>query len=65
MIADAPFDIANGHWQPKRGQAKLIQTIGKLICGAFATVSIVTTLGTVATLIFKAIAFTKSRSLGV
>ena len=39
MIADAPFDIATGHWQPKRGQTKLIQTIVKPICGTFAAVS--------------------------
>ncbi|MEM9089021.1 MAG: phosphate ABC transporter permease subunit PstC [Cyanobacteria bacterium P01_F01_bin.53] len=57
MTADAPFDTAPGIWQPKRGRAKLIQTIVKIICGAFAAISIFTTLGIVATLIFEAIAF--------
>ena len=59
MTADAPFDIATGEWQPKRGRAKLVQTIVKVICGAFAAVSIVTTLGIVGTLIFEAIEFLK------
>ena len=57
MTADAPFDIATGEWRPKRGQAKLIQLIIKVICGAFAAISIFTTLGIVGTLIFEAIAF--------
>lgn len=57
MTADAPFDIATGEWRPKRGRAKLVQSIVRIVCGAFAAISIVTTLGIVATLIFEAIAF--------
>ena len=57
MTADAPFDIATGEWRPKRGRAKLVQAIVRIVCGAFAAISIVTTLGIVATLIFEAIAF--------
>ena len=57
MTADAPFDIATGEWQPKRSRAKLIQAIIKFICGAFAAISIVTTLGIIATLIFEAFEF--------
>ena len=57
MTADAPFDIATGDWRPKRGQAKLTQSIVKFICGAFAAISIVTTIGIVLTLVFEAIAF--------
>lgn len=57
MTAEAPFDIATGEWRPQRGRAKLIQLIIKIICGAFAAISIFTTLGIVGTLIFEAIAF--------
>ncbi len=57
MTADAPFDIAAGDWKPKRDRAKLIQSIVKFICGAFAAVSVLTTLGIVATLVFEAYEF--------
>ncbi len=57
MTADAPLDIATGNWQPKRDRAKLIQAVVKFICGAFAAISIFTTLGIVGTLVFEAIAF--------
>ncbi len=57
MTAEAPFDIATGAWRPQRGRAKLIQLIIKIICGSFAAISIVTTLGIVGTLVFEAIAF--------
>jgi len=57
MTADAPFDIATGNWAPKRGRAKLIQSIVKLICGSFAAISILTTLGILGTLVFEAIEF--------
>ena len=57
MTADTPFDIATGSWKPKRGRANLIQAIVKLVCGAFAAISVFTTIGIVATLIFEAIAF--------
>lgn len=57
MTADAPFDIATGEWQPKRDRAKLIQAIVRFICGAFAAVSVLTTLGIIATLVFEAFEF--------
>ena len=63
MTADAPFDIATGEWKPKRDRARLIQTIVKVICGAFAAVSVVTTLGIVATLVFEAYEFLQEVSL--
>ena len=63
MTADAPFDIATGEWKPQRGRARLIQTIVKVICGAFAAVSVVTTLGIVATLVFEAYEFLQEVSL--
>ena len=57
MTADAPFNIATGEWKPKRARANLIQSIVRLVCGAFAAVSVVTTLGIVATLVFEAYEF--------
>jgi phosphate transport system permease protein len=57
MIADDPSDVALGTWQPKRNRARIIQAVVKFICGAFAAISIVTTLGIIGTLIFEAIAF--------
>lgn len=44
-------------WRPNRDRSRLIQAIVKTICGAFAAVSIVTTLGIVATLFFETILF--------
>ncbi|MGB3291560.1 MAG: phosphate ABC transporter permease subunit PstC [Phormidesmis sp.] len=63
MTVDAPFDIATGEWKPKRDRAKLIQSIVRFICGAFAAVSVVTTLGIVATLVFEAYEFLQEVSL--
>ena len=57
MTAADPFNIATGEWKPQRDRAKLIQTIVKIICGSFAAISIVTTIGIVLTLIFEAFAF--------
>lgn len=57
MTADAPFDIATGDWKPKRDRARLIQSIIRFICGAFAAVSVLTTLGIIATLVFEAYEF--------
>ncbi len=57
MTADAPFDIATGDWRPKRDRARLIQSIIRFICGAFAAVSVLTTLGIISTLIFQAFEF--------
>lgn len=57
MTAADSFDVATGDWKPNRQRAKIVQAIVKFICGAFAAISIVTTLGIVGTLIFEAIAF--------
>ncbi|NJM96275.1 MAG: phosphate ABC transporter permease subunit PstC [Phormidesmis sp. RL_2_1] len=57
MTANAPIDIATGSWQPKRNRAKIIQSVVKLITGAFAAISIITTVGILATLIFEAYEF--------
>ena len=58
MTAEIPInDIAPGAWRPNRDRAQLIQTIVKGICGAFATISIVTTIGIIGTLIFETVAF--------
>ncbi len=57
MTAEAPFDSTTGNWRPQRGRAKLVQLIIKIICGAFAGISIITTLGILLTLVFEAIAF--------
>ncbi len=63
MTARVPLNIATGEWAPKRGRAKLIQAIIKLICGAFAAISIVTTIGIVLTLVFETAAFFQEVSL--
>ena len=57
MTAELPSQNISGVWQPKRDQAKLVQSIVKLICGAFATVSILTTFGIILTLVFETFAF--------
>lgn len=59
MTANVTGDIAPGSWNPKRDRAKTIQTIVKIICGAFAAISIFTTIGILATLIFETIEFFK------
>lgn len=50
-------DIAPGSWSPKRDRAKTVQTTIKVITGAFAAISIFTTLGIILTLIFETFAF--------
>jgi phosphate transport system permease protein len=57
MTAELPVDIAPGAWSPNRSRSQLVQAIVKIIFGAFAAISILTTLGIVATLIFETIAF--------
>lgn len=44
-------------WKPNRQRSDLIQLIVKIICGAFAFVSVLTTLGIVLTLIFETFEF--------
>lgn len=50
-------------WKPNRSASKLSQRIIILICGAFALVSVATTIGIVATLIFEAIEFFRQVSM--
>lgn len=59
MTADPPVDVAPGVWKPKRGRAKIIQLIVKIIFGLFAGISILTTLGILGTLVVEAIEFLK------
>jgi len=64
MTANTTGDIAPGNWNPKRGRAKTIQTIVKIIFGGFAAISIVTTIGILGTLIFETIAFFQEVPIG-
>ncbi|MEL7143435.1 MAG: phosphate ABC transporter permease subunit PstC [Cyanobacteria bacterium J06554_11] len=57
MTANITGDIAPGSWNPARDRAKLIQNIVKTIFGAFAAISIFTTIGIIGTLIFETVAF--------
>ncbi len=57
MTVQSPSTPSQSLWRPNRDRSRLIQTIVKCICGAFAAVSIVTTLGIVATLLFETITF--------
>jgi phosphate transport system permease protein len=57
MTTASPVSTKTSDWQPKRGSAKIIQAIVKTICGAFAAISVITTVGIVGVLIFEAIAF--------
>ncbi|MGD1900321.1 MAG: phosphate ABC transporter permease subunit PstC [Phormidesmis sp.] len=59
MTDNVTGDIAPGSWSPKRDRAKAIQTIVKIIFGSFAAISILTTIGILATLIFETIEFFK------
>lgn len=57
MTSNASRDVAPGSWSPKRDRARNIQTIVKLICGSFAAISIITTIGILATLFFETFSF--------
>jgi phosphate transport system permease protein len=58
MTAQIPLDTpSQALWRPNRDRAQLVQNIVKLCCGTFAAISIVTTLGIVATLIVETISF--------
>ena len=63
MTANLTENIAPGNWAPKRDRAKLIQTIVKLIFGSFAAISIITTIGILATLVFETFAFFQEVSI--
>ncbi len=57
MTAEISRDTAPDLWKPNRDRSRLIEGIVKVICGAFAAVSIITTLGIVATLFFETLSF--------
>jgi len=59
MTAEVPLssDIAPSSWSPNRDRARMVQLIVKIITGAFAAISILTTMGIIATLIFETITF--------
>ncbi|MEM7061788.1 MAG: phosphate ABC transporter permease subunit PstC [Cyanobacteria bacterium P01_B01_bin.77] len=58
MTADLPMtDIAPGAWRPNRSRAQMTELIVKIICGAFAAISILTTIGIIGTLIFETFSF--------
>jgi len=58
MTTELPINnIAPGTWRPNRNRSKTIELIVKIICGAFAAISILTTIGIIGTLIFETIAF--------
>ncbi|MEA5465937.1 phosphate ABC transporter permease subunit PstC [Leptothoe sp. PORK10 BA2] len=58
MTVQLPItDIAPGAWQPNRSRSQAIQLIVKAIFGAFAAISIFTTIGIIGTLIFETISF--------
>ena len=63
MTAELPLQNTSSLWKPKRDRAQLTQLMVQIICGAFAAVSILTSFGIVATLIFDTIEFFSRVSL--
>lgn len=59
MSAETPFGKSTNLWQANYKQAKLTENIIKALCGFCAVISIVTTAGIIATLIFETIEFFK------
>ena len=59
MTANVTEESKPSNWAPKRNRAKAVQTIVQIITGAFAAISILTTIGILATLIFETIEFFK------
>lgn len=57
MVSEVPADNSAALWRPNRQRSKQIQNIVVFITGAFAAISIVTTLGIVATLISETFEF--------
>jgi phosphate transport system permease protein len=52
-----PSSQSHGLWQPKRGASKRTEDIVKVILGAFAAISIATTIGIVLSLVFETFQF--------
>ncbi|MEB3231448.1 MAG: phosphate ABC transporter permease subunit PstC [Leptolyngbyaceae bacterium] len=63
MTAELLQDEPLVQWKPNRDRAKLVQMTVKIICGAFAAVSILTTFGIVATLVFETFEFFQEVSI--
>lgn len=63
MTAKSIDDTAQSSWRPNRARAKLIQSIVKCVCGAFAFISIITTVGILATLLFETLSFFRDISI--
>lgn len=59
MTAETPSQSSSALWNPNRQRSKNIEKLVVLITGAFAAVSILTTFGIVATLIFETFEFFK------
>ena len=59
MSAETPFEKSTSLWQANYKQAKLTESIIKGLCGVFAFISIVTTAGIIATLVFETLEFFK------
>lgn len=58
MTAELPVnDIASSLWRPNRSRSKTIELTVKIICGSFAAISVLTTIGIIGTLIFETFAF--------
>ncbi|HEY9736965.1 MAG TPA: phosphate ABC transporter permease subunit PstC [Trichocoleus sp.] len=57
MTAEVPIQNSDALWRPNRQRSKQIQNLIVAVTGAFAAVSILTTLGIVATLIFETFEF--------
>ncbi|MEM9803788.1 MAG: phosphate ABC transporter permease subunit PstC [Cyanobacteria bacterium P01_D01_bin.56] len=58
MTAELPLrDIAPGAWRPNRSRSQSIELVIKIICGSFAAISILTTIGIIGTLIFETFSF--------
>lgn len=51
--------VSSELWQPKRGLSKWSETLIKVVFGAFATISILTTIGIIFTLVFETVEFFK------
>ena len=63
MTAELLEGTSPGTWRPNRDRAKQVQALVKIICGLFAMISIVTTLGIIFTLIFETFEFFKEVSI--
>ena len=63
MTTEFPSSPTSNLWQPNRQRSKQIELIVKIIFGAFALVSIATTIGIIETLIVETVKFFQEVSL--